>query len=67
MHYDCLDDNVSLPENSLFYYESMNGLVSRAARGMSGVARTVFTHLLQSQVPRRKMDKATELSQMAFI
>ena len=57
----------SLSENSLFYYESMNGLIRRHCHGTMRVGKTIVRHLLHQQILRRRMDCTQNLDQLQFI
>lgn len=64
---DYVDMHGSLSENSLFYYESMNGIVRGLCNGTNRIGKTILRHLLAKQVLHRRLDQVDQPEQVMFI
>ena len=51
---DFVELHGSLPENSLFYFEALNGVIKRLCHGTDHVARTILRHLIARQALKTK-------------
>ena len=56
-----------LSENSLFYFEALNGVIKRLCHGTDRVAKTILRHLLARQTLKRKLDLVDDPNQSVFI
>ena len=62
-----VENHGSLPENSLFYYESMNGIIRKMSHGTTRVGKKIFRHMLHQQVLHRRMDQVENIEQRQFV
>ena len=56
-----------LPENSLFYFESLNGVIKGFCHSTNRVAKTILRHVIANQALRRSSDKITDPEHSKFI